>query len=141
MTIKANSTYEYDGQYRVDVTNFYGVGMGIVIDKETYNMLEEYFKHHPKEISIHIAKNKVIEKPIQEDQQMTSEKGNLINDIIGAMLDAGEFHNSGLDVNQKMNDIEYVKRKLMSKSLEQLRWTLSVYTPQQEEDIHNGMHR
>lgn len=35
--------------------------------------------------------------------QQTEEKNRLINNIIGAMLNAGEFHNSGLD-NQSKNE-------------------------------------
>lgn len=71
----------------------------------------------------------------------TEEKNRLINDIIDAMLNAGEFHNSGLDISQKMGDIEYAKRNLATKSVEELQWALAVYTPQQEEEIHSGKHR
>lgn len=49
------------------------------------------------------------------------------------MLNACEFHNSGLDISQKMKDIEYAKKKLESKSMEELKWAISVYTQQQEE--------
>lgn len=74
--------------------------------------------------------------------QQTEEKNRLINNIIGAMLNAGEFHNSGLDISQKMKDIEYAKKKLESKSMEELKWAISVYTQQQEEvKSTGGMHR
>ena len=74
--------------------------------------------------------------------QQTEEKNRLINNIIGAMLNAGEFHNSGLDISQKMKDIEYAKKKLESKSMEELEWAISVYAQQQEEVKSTGeMHR
>lgn len=70
------------------------------------------------------------------------EKNKLINNIISAMLNAGEFHDSGLDISQKMRDIEYAKKKLESKSMEELEWALSVYSPQQEEvNSTGGIHR
>lgn len=138
--IDANGTFEYEGQYRVNVTNNNGTRTSIVINKETYDQLEEYFKQHPQAISTHISKFKPIEKTVQQEQEMTPEKDKLINDIISAMLNAGEFQNSGMDISQKMDDIEYAKRNLATKSIEELQWALSVYTPQQEE-IHSGMHR
>lgn len=71
----------------------------------------------------------------------TEEKNRLINDIIRAMLNAGEFNNSGIDINQKMSDIEYAKRNLSTKSIEDLKWALSTYTSRQEIDSTCGMHR
>lgn len=72
----------------------------------------------------------------------TEEKNRLINDIIGAMLNAGEFRDSGLDISQKLRDIEYAKRKFESKSIEELEWILSTYTPQQQEvNSTGGIHR
>lgn len=138
--IEANGTFEYEGQYRVNVTNSNGTRTSIVIDKVTYDQLEEYFRQHPQVISTHISKFKPIEKTAQQEQEMTPEKNKLINDIISSMLNAGEFQNSGMDISQKMNDIEYAKRNLVTKSIEELQWALSVYAPQQEE-IHSGMHR
>lgn len=138
--IEANGTFEYEGQFRVNVTNNNGTHTSIIVDKETYDQLEEYFKQHPQTISTHISKFKPIEKPVQQEQEMTPEKNKLINDIISAMLNAGEFNNSGMDISQKMDDIEYAKRNLATKSLEELQWALSVYTPQQEE-VHSVMHR
>ncbi len=138
--IEANGTFEYEGQYRVNVTNNNGTLTSIIVDKETYDQLEEYFKQHPQAISTHISKFKPIEKQVQQEQEMTPEKDKLINDIISAMLNAGEFHNSETDISQKMDDIEYAKRNLATKSIEELQLALSVYTPQQEE-IHRGMHR
>jgi hypothetical protein len=138
--IEANGTFEYEGQYRVNVTNSNGTRTSIIIDKATYDQLEEYFKQHQQAISTHISKFKPIEKTAQQEQEMTPEKDKLINDIINAMLNAGEFQNSGMDISQKMADIEYAKRNLATKSIEELQWALSVYIPQQEE-IHSGMHR
>lgn len=41
-----------------------------------------------------------------------------------------------------MKDIEYAKKKLESKSMEELKWAISVYTQQQEEVKSTvGMHR
>ena len=58
------------------------------------------------------------------------------------MLNAGKFHDSKLDISQKMRDIEYAKRQLSTKSIEELEWVLSTYTPQQEEiNFTGGLHR
>ncbi len=68
----------------------------------------------------------------------TQQSDKLINDILSAMLNAGEFHNSGLDITQKMSDLEYVKSKLQTKSLEELEYILSAYAPRQEETMTSG---
>jgi len=54
-------------------------------------------------------------------------KRETINQIVSKMLDAGEFQNYGLDINQKMRDIEYAKKKLQDKTLEELQILLSTY--------------
>lgn len=54
-------------------------------------------------------------------------KRKTINQIVSKMLDAGEFQNYGLDISQKMRDIEYAKKKLQDKTLEELRILLSTY--------------
>ena len=75
---------------------------------------------------------KVSEIPQNSVPNSQEEKNKLINDIIDAMLKVSEFHDSGLDVSQKMRDIEFAKKELESKSMEELKWTLSFYTSQQE---------
>lgn len=65
----------------------------------------------------------------------------IINNIISAMLNNGEFGNSGIDISKKMMDIEYVKRNLATKSIEDLQWALSVYDSKQEKEVNNEMHR
>ena len=47
------------------------------------------------------------------------------------MLDAGDFHGSGLDISQKMRDIERVKKELQDKSLDELQSILSIYDTKQ----------
>lgn len=94
----------------------------------------------PKSSIPEISTSKVAHANIPNQQ--AEEKKRLINDIIGAMLNAGEFHDSGLDISQKMRDIEYAKKKLESKSMEELEWAISVYTQQHEEvKSTGGMHR
>ena len=84
--------------------------------------------------------NAVSQNNVSNNMQ-SEEKERLINDIIDAMINMGEFHNSGLDINQKMKDIEYAKSKLASKSIEELEMALSLYAPQQEEvNSTGGMH-
>lgn len=75
---------------------------------------------------------------IKEGMQ-AEEKSRLINDIIESMLKAGEFHDSELDISQKMRDIEHTKETLSSKSMEELEWALSFYNPQQDEISHNDI--
>ena len=43
------------------------------------------------------------------------------------MLDNGDFHNSGLDIGQKLRDIDYAKRKLQEKTMKELQLVLSTY--------------
>ncbi len=132
--IEANGAFEYEGQYRVNVRNSNGVFTSVIIDKTTYDQLKEYFKHHPQAISTNISKFKPTEKPVQHEQEITSEKDKLINDVISAMINAGEFKDSGIDISKKMSDIEYAKRQLSTKSIDELKWALSVYTPKQISD-------
>lgn len=81
---------------------------------------------------------RVSEIPQNSAPNPQEEKNKLINDIIDAMLKVGEFHDSGLDISQKMRDIEFAKKELESKSIEELKWTLSIYTSQQEEVNSTG---
>ena len=54
-------------------------------------------------------------------------KSETINQIVSKMFDTGEFQNYGLDISQKMRDIEYAKKKLQDKTLEELQIPLSTY--------------
>ena len=74
------------------------------------------------------------EIPVEQEKPATLEaddesslKNETVNRIVSRMLDAGEFQNSGLDISQKMRDIEYAKKKLQDKTLEELRILLSTY--------------
>lgn len=78
--------------------------------------------------------NSQVEQSISND----NEKEILIDGIITGMLNEGEFHNSGLDVVRKADDIRYVKDKLKGKSLDELRLLLSSYKKTDEEQLSSG---
>lgn len=89
-----------------------------------------------KQSSSEVKTSDVLQTTISNEQNEQKEK--LISDILDGMLSAGEFHNSGLDISQKMSDMEYAKRKLETKSLEELEYILSVYAPHKEETMSSG---
>lgn len=86
-----------------------------------------------------IQQHTVLGASTVEEGLQIEEKSRLINDIIESMLKAGEFHDSELDISQKMRDIEHTKETLSSKSMEELEWALSFYNPQQDEISHNDI--
>lgn len=111
-----------------------------MIKKQTQNQVLKQEQPVQQTSTPDVRASEVSQNSVPNPQ--AEEKNRLINDIIGAMLNAGEFRDSGLDISQKMRDIEYVKKKCESKSIEELEWALSVYTPQQEEvNSTGGMHR
>lgn len=118
-----DSTYEV----RFDDGNIHH----IIITQEEKNSIRNQVQPTPE------VKAEEVQQTITPNEQ-TQQKDKLISDILGAMLNAGEFHNSGLDISQKMSDLEYAKSKLQTKSLEELEYILSVYTPQQEETMSSG---
>ena len=69
----------------------------------------------------------------------TYEKSKIIADIIEGMLNADEFPPCGTDMSKRLDDIDYAKRKLEDKSIEELKRILSIYTKQDEENITTGM--
>lgn len=118
-----NSTYEV----RFDDGNIHQ----ITITQEEKNSIRNQVQPTPE------VKTEEVQQTTTPNEQ-TQQRDKLISDILGAMLNAGEFHNSGLDISQKMSDMEYAKSKLQTKSLEELEYILSVYTPQQEETMSSG---
>ncbi len=106
-----------------------GIIHQITITQEEENLIENQVQPTPEVKA---------EQQTTTPNEQTQQRDKLISDILGAMLKAGEFHNSGLDISQKMSDMEYAKSKLQTKSLEELENILSVYTPQQEETMSSG---
>lgn len=104
----------------------------ITITQEEKNSIRNQIQTTPE------GKAKEVQQTITPNEQI-QQKDKLISDILSAMLNVGEFHNSGLDISQKMSDLEYAKSKLQTKSLEELEYILSVYIPQQEETISSGV--
>lgn len=126
--------------------------------QSAYNQATDQFRERAEQdIKETVSKEKppVSEEPVQpepiiEEEQEQPEidpaqmeaKNKLINDVVSAMINAGEFHDSGSDMGKRMRDIEYVKKQLETKSVEDLEWALSVYGPPQEElNSENGKHR
>ena len=103
----------------------------ITITQDEKNSIRNQ-KHHTSEV-----RAEEVSQTTKTNEQ-TQHREKLISDIIGAMLNAGEFHNSGLNISQKISDMRDVKRKLETKSLEELEYILSVYTPQHERTMSSG---
>ncbi len=103
----------------------------ITITQDEKNSIRNQ-KHHTPEV-----RAEEVSQTTKTNEQ-TQQREKLISDIIGAMLNAGEFHNSGLNISQKISDMRDVKRKLETKSLEELEYILSVYTPQHERTMSSG---
>ena len=141
-SICANGTFEYNGQYRLKVRDWTARNTSIEISKDLYDKLNEYFKNNPQDISTHIAKSKnsnnndmnvnSIEQP-----ENSQEKNQIIKDIIKLMLDAGEFSNSGLDINTKTQDVQYIKNRLEGMPIENLRTILSEYSKNADNNMEN----
>lgn len=130
--IMGNGAYEREGEYRLLVTLYNGVGTSIPIDKDTYVVLKEYFNNNPDDLSTHISKPKQEVDPIVQEMPAFKEedpaiKEKYITDIISRMLDAGEFHNSGIDIVRKMEDIEGVRQHLRTKTMDELNIIYDTY--------------
>ena len=139
-SIRANGTFEYNGQYRVNVVGFGGRNTSVEISKDLYDQLNEYFKNNPQEISTHITKKKNSDGNninVAEQSENLQEKNQIIKDIIKSMLDAGEFSNSGLDINTKTQDIQYIKNRLEGMSVDYLRTILSEYSKNTKNSMEN----
>ena len=139
-SIRANGTFEYNGQYRVNVVGFGGRNTSIEISKNLYDQLNEYFKNNPQEISTHITKRKNSDgnnvNGVEQSENL-QEKNQIIKDIIKFMLDAGEFSNSGLDINTKTQDVQYIKNRLEGMPMENLRVILLEYSKNAKNNMEN----
>lgn len=125
------------------IDNVYQEGKYIVVDaKDNHGrftgaefMLQDFFRL----INNDLAKSEGTEEIINE--QSTGEKREqIINQIIGNMLNTGAFANSGIDITSKMKDIQYEKLKLGGKTYEELQIILSTYQNTQEENTSDEMH-
>lgn len=67
------------------------------------------------------------------------EKSKIIADIIEAMMLNGDFPSCGIDISKRLEDMDYAKSKLESKSLEELKRILSIYAPSEEIHSTGGM--
>ena len=143
IAIEANGAHEYEGQYKVNVTNFNGMHTSIDVSKDVYDNLKNYFKKNPSTISTHINKPKeeriqpVVE---QSPEPLTPEKKELVTKILTLMINNGDFHDSGIDIGKKTFDIERAKENLKGRTMKDLQFILSTYTQPQEE-MQSGKHR
>lgn len=81
-------------------------------------------------------------KKILQDQQRQM-KDQIINQIMGAMNNAGEFSFGDISMGERMSIMQNVQNKLNAKSMDELQMLLSTYQEQntQEENLSNGMRR
>ena len=138
--IRTNGTFEYNGKYMVKARDNFGRNTSIEISRELYDNLNEYFKNNPQEISTHITKKKntdVNNVNSVEQSKNLQEKNQIIKDIIKLMLDAGEFSNSGLDINTKTQDVQYIKNRLEGMPMENLRVILLEYSKNAKNNMEN----
>lgn len=151
MMINANGTFEYDGQYRVDVITNNNMRTSIDVSKDVFDRLEEYFSQKPESIAIHSSKFKKIdgnqlnkeEKHDMSNVQQDKAKNELVNKIIGAMNMAGELAFGNISIGERMSIIQNVREKLNAKSIDELQMLLSTYQQQnvQEENVDSKKHR
>ena len=81
------------------------------------------------------------EQSLQEQQKQMKDK--MVNQIMGAMNNAGEFSFGDISMDERKSIMQNVRNKLNNKSMDELQILLSTYQEQnvQEEIIHTGMHR
>ncbi len=70
-------------------------------------------------------------------------KDKIINQIMGAMNNAGEFSFGDISMGERMSIMQNVQNKLNAKSMNELQMLLSTYQEQnvQEETMHSGIRR
>lgn len=129
-----------DGKYILNVTNNYIATLGIPISKEDFLTLVDYFEIHPERIrfnDIKMPKQQEIKK--DESQEDLIRKKQVINEIIVAMMNNGEFPETNMDVGKRMLDIQVAEEQLKNKSLEELELLLSTYNKADDKTNSSGL--
>lgn len=131
-----------DGKYILNVTNNYIATLGIPISKEDFLTLVDYFEIHPERIrfnDIKMPKQQEIKK--DESQEDLIRKKQVINEIVVAMMNNGEFPETNMDVGKRMLDIQVAEEQLKKKSLEELELLLSTYNKTDENTNSSGLRK
>lgn len=124
----SNCLRNVDGKYYLNITNNYTTTLGIPISKEDFITLVDYFEIHPERIRIKDFKvSKQQETKMEESQEDLIRKKQVINEIIIAMMNNGEFPKTNMDVDKRMLDMRVAEEQLKRKSIEELETILSVY--------------
>lgn len=129
-----------DGKYILNVTNNYMSTLGIPISKEDFLTLVDYFEIHPERIrfnDIKMPKQQEIKK--DESQEDLIRKKQVINEIVVAMMNNGEFPETNMDVDKRLWDMRVAEEQLKKKSLEELELLLSTYNKADEKANSSGL--
>lgn len=136
----SNCLRNVDGKYYLNVTNNYTTTLGIPISKEDFITLVDYFETHPERIRIKDFKvSKQQETKMEESQEDLIRKKQVINEIIIAMMNNGEFPKTNMDVDKRMLDMRVAEEQLKRKSIEELETILSVYNNAGEKINSSGL--
>lgn len=144
--------HKWGGDYYASVVNGDGGRTIEKITKEQYDLLKKQFPEEDTDNTTSSTQEQLVpdlseqaeqdevlqENPAEQDSQVIAEtnssvetndslKDETINQIISKMLNAGDFRNSGLDIGQKISDIEYAKKKLQNKTIAELQLLLESY--------------
>ena len=96
-----------DGKYILNVTNNYIATLGIPISKEDFLTLVDYFEIHPERIRFNdIKMPKQQEIKNDESQEDLIRKKQVINEIVVAMMNNGEFPETNMDVDKRLWDMQ-----------------------------------
>ncbi len=129
-----------DGKYILNVTNNYIATLGIPISKEDFLTLVDYFEIHPERIrfnDIKMPKQQEIKK--DESQEDLIRKKQVINEIVVAMMNNGEFPETNMDVDKRLWDMHVAEEQLKNKSLEELELLLSTYNKADDKTNSSGL--
>ena len=129
-----------DGKYILNVTNNYIATLGIPISKEDFLTLVDYFEIHPERIRFNdIKMPKQQEIKNDESQEDSIRKKQVINEIIVAMMNNGEFPKTNMDVDKRLWDMQVAEEQLKKKSLKELELLLSTYNKADENTNSSGI--
>ena len=131
-----------DGKYYLNVTNNYIATLGIPISKEDFLTLVDYFEIHPERIRFNdIKMPKQQEIKNDEFQEDLGRKKQVINEIVIAMMNNGEFPETNMDVDKRLWDVQVAEEQLKRKSLEELELLLSTYNKSDENTNSSGLRK
>ena len=123
------------------------------LQQPTENNINQQSVLGKQSAEVNLQVQQVVEQPLQQVSQQETEqvlqeqqkqmKDKIVNQIMGAMNNAGEFSFGDISMGERMSIMQNVQNKLNAKSIDELQMLLSTYQEQnvQEENISSRMHR